>query len=464
MTMISCKATRLSRRVALSAGACLLMIEPAQAQSADAPALLQQVAEERARLEEQQRALDAQRLRLQVLEERLLGSMTGTGTQQVAGRPGPAATVAAADPQQAQSGSTTVPLPASPPAAAPSVAQVPPAADAPAQPVGEAPTDQRQVQVAVLADQGGVITSAGRLTLEPSFEYAHADRNRVLFRGVQIPAAILVGAFNIDESRQDILTAGYTFRLGVTNRLEVNARVPLVYRSDRSVFAPVANNNGVVGDLGARSIDRRGLGDVEFGARYQLTDGGAGLPYVIVGVQAVAPTGSNPFDVPRDMLGTALRGSTGAGFWGVTPTITAILPSDPAVLFGTFGYTYNFGKTVNAEIGQSLIERVEPLGEPSVSLGMAVSLNTRTSFSAGYAHTWSMGTRTRLRTRDIATNSFGNPTTTTTRDLQLGRFLFGVSYRVDRRTVINWNIEAGVTDDASDLRTTLRIPITLSVF
>ncbi|MBT2134460.1 hypothetical protein KK137_08960 [Croceibacterium sp. LX-88] len=52
----------------------------------------------------------------------------------------------------------------------------------------------------------------------------------------------------------------------------------------------------------------------------------------------------------------------------------------------------------------------------------------------------------------------GDPIETRTRDLQIGRFLFGVSYRLNERTMINWTVEMGVTDDASDLRTSLRIP------
>ena len=54
-----------------------------------------------------------------------------------------------------------------------------------------------------------------------------------------------------------------------------------------------------------------------------------------------------------------------------------------------------------------------------------------------------------------------DPVSNTTRDLQLGRFMFGVSYRTSPSTTINWNVELGATDDATDLRTTLRVPMTL---
>ncbi|WP_156681121.1 transporter [Sphingomonas profundi] len=438
------------------AGLLILTAALAAAAPSAAPApqeladLRDQIARERTRLDEQQRALDAQRTRLEELERTMVAKLgSGPETQSAAVTPG------------------GVPLPPSPPAPAPGSAEAGApsrARSAAIQPVGQAPTDQRQVQVAVLAEQGGVITRAGRLTLEGDLEYARADRNRVVFRGIEIPQSVLIGVFDINESRQDVLTMAGVARLGVTNRLEVNARVPYVYRSDRSVLAPVSDpampNAGQID----KPVSDGGLGDVDFGVRYQFTNGTGGRPYLIAGVQGIAPTGTNPFAVNRDALGNATEAATGAGFWGVSPSLTAILPTDPAVLFGTLGYTINFGRSINRTIGPAFIEYVKPGNEPAASLGIALSLNPRTSLSFGYAHTWAFGTRTRLRLSDAQTGELGELQRTKTRDLQLGRFLFGVSYRTSLKTTINWNVEVGATDDATDLRTTLRIPLSLNLF
>lgn len=415
--------------------------DPAALTAGDMASLRQQIATERAALEQQQRVIDGQRARLQALEDRLTGqSHPGEGATQVA----------ASQPAE-------VPLPPSPPAAV----------NAPAttvQTVGQAPTDQRQVQVAVLSEQGGIITKAGRLTLEGDLEYARADRNRVLFRGVAIPEAVLIGAFDINESRQDVVTVAGVARLGLTNRIELNARVPYVHRADNSALAPVVNNGGMSAVGTDQSVSNGNLGDIDFGVRYQLTDGHAGFPYLIAGVQAVAPSGTDPFKVPRDTLGNPLRAATGAGFWGVTPTLTAILPTDPAVLFGTLGYTFNFGRNINRQIGSAIVDRVTPGGEPAASVGIAISLNPRTSFSLGYAQTIALGTHTTLRTIDPQTSAISDPMRIRTRDLQLGRLLFGVSYRTSPSTTINWNVELGATDDATDVRTTLRIPLSFDLF
>ena len=420
---------------------------PIQAsQSDELSSLRRQIIEERTALDAQQRVLDAQRTRLQTLESSLIAKLGGPVVN----------TAVNAGSQVAVNPPGAVPLPPSPPPTAGT-------AGSRVETVGEAPSDQRQVQVAVLAEQGGIITRAGRLTVEGDFEYARADRNRVLFRGVAIPEAVLIGAFDINESRQDVLTAALVARFGVTNRLEINGRVPYVRRSDNSALAPVVNN-GSGADLGTdRSVANGNLGDVDFGLRYQFTDGRAGLPYLIVGVQAVAPTGTDPFGVPRDPLGNPLRAATGAGFWGITPNITAILPTDPAVLFGTLGYTFNFGRRIGRQIGPAIVDRVTPGGEPAASLGIAISLNPRTSISLGYAHTLALGTKTQLRTIDPQSGAVSDPMTIRTRDLQLGRLLFGVSYRTSPRTTINWNVEIGATDDATDLRTTLRIPLSFDI-
>jgi hypothetical protein len=50
---------------------------------------------------------------------------------------------------------------------------------------------------------------------------------------------------------------------------------------------------------------------------------------------------------------------------------------------------------------------------------------------------------------------------TTSHDLQIGRLPFGVTYRVSERASLNWSVELGATEDATDLRTVLRIPVVL---
>lgn len=59
----------------------------------------------------------------------------------------------------------------------------------------------------------------------------------------------------------------------------------------------------------------------------------------------------------------------------MSPSVTAILPSDPAVLFGTLGYTGNFARNVDTIIPPVIIERVDPGDSVSASVGIGVALN-----------------------------------------------------------------------------------------
>ncbi|RYD20744.1 MAG: transporter [Lysobacteraceae bacterium] len=315
--------------------------------------------------------------------------------------------------------------------------------------------------MAVLNSQGSIVTRKGQLTAEFQADYARADRNRAVFRGIELVEAVLVGVFDINESRQDVLTASTSLRYGVTDRFELGVRVPFVHRADNSVIAPIAGstNNDPAATID-NSVQGTGIGDVEITARYQVLDGHGGTPYLIANLQGVIPTGSDPFAIPRDSLGRARRAATGAGFYGISPSITAILPSDPVVLFGTLGYTFNLGKNVNTQIPPVIIDYVDPGDAVSGSAGIGISFNQRTTLNLGYAHTWVFGTKTRT-TLIVPSASGMNSAENTSRDLQIGRFLFGVTYRVTDKASVNWSVEVGATDDATDLRTALRIPLVL---
>lgn len=400
-------------------------------------------------IEEQRSRLDSQQAQIAELQRRLDGSPAQVAQTPVGPSPSPDGpplpAIAAA--QGAAPGADAVV----------SVQQAPPL-----ERVGQAPEDdERPIELAVLDSQGSVVTRRGQLTGELQVDYARADRNRAVFRGIELVEAVLVGVFDINESRQDVLSASAALRYGVTDRLELGVRLPYVYRADTSIIAPISGST--TNDMAATidsSVKGNGIGDLELTARYQLLDGGAGRPFLIGNLQAIAPTGSDPFAIPRDELGRARRAATGAGFWGIGPSVTAILPSDPVVLFGTLGYTFNLGKGVETEIPPVIITHVDPGDAISASAGIGISFNQRTTLNLGYAHSWAFGTTTRTRLME-PTEVWSGEREATSRDLQIGRLLFGVTYRVTDRASLNWSVEVGATEDATDLRTVLRLPLVL---
>lgn len=401
--------------------------------------------EAKARIEAQQRLLDAQEQRLRALEARL----GAVGAQAQGG----------GVPVNPATGANTPPAPAvaaaqgSAPTGEPGGVQ-----QAPLERVGQAaPGSDRPPEVAVLGSEGSVVTRKGQLTAEFGAEYARADRNQAIFRGIAVEQAVLIGVFNISESRQDILTLSGAARYGVTDKLELGVRLPFVHRSNNLVSIPVGQNNQSEMTTASQGT---GLGDIELSARYQFVGAHGGWPYLIGNLQVVVPTGTDPFNVPRDASGLEQKSATGAGFWGVSPSVTAILPSDPAVLFGTIGYTRNFGRGFSVPIGDVILDYVKPGDALSFSGGIGISLNQRTSINLGYAHSWAFGTRTITQRRVPSNNPDANgPFEAVSRDLQIGRFLFGMTYRVSDRASVNWSVEVGATADATGLRTVLRIPL-----
>ena len=402
----------------------------------------------RAQIAAQKQQLDSQEARLRALEAKLATPAPALASAAPAIGRAPGATQPPAALAQGSSAST----PGDPATIQQSTVQQ----------VGQRPADRdRPPEVAVLGSEGSVVTRRGQLTAEVQLDYARADRNRALFRGIEVVESVLIGAFNINESRQDVITGSLAARYGLTDNLELGVRVPVVHRADASVLVPV---QGSTNNDAAREVDSaaqgNGIGDIELSARYQLLSGRRGWPFIVGNVQLVVPTGSNPFSVPRSASGEELRAATGAGFWGVSPSVTAILPSDPAVLFGTIGYTHNFGRSVDTQIPPVRVSYVKPGDALSFSAGIGIALNERTSLNLGYAHTWAFGTRTTSGLIDPGPTDPG-PTTALARDLQLGRLLFGVTYRTTDRTSVNWSVELGATDDAPDVRSVLRLPLTL---
>ena len=402
----------------------------------DVAALRAELAQARAQIAEQSQKLTEQQGRLDLMEQRLSG--LAQTTQQIRNEAlaaaAPAATTA---PMGSASRATTV---------------------------GEPPKDSdRPPVVAVLDRQGSVVTRKGELVAELGIEYTRSDRNRTLFRGTGLVNTVLVGVFDINETRQDMITESVAARYGLTDRLEIGVEVPFVYRSDKQVTVPLQDpDQDGSGTLtrNRQTATAKAMGDIEVSARYQINKGGGGAPFLIAGIQGVIPTGRDPYEVPRNKLGLATQAATGAGFYTIAPSLTAILPSEPAVLFSTIGYSMNFAKKVNTLISGNQIDRVDPGDQITFAAGIGVSLNDRTSMNFGYSHAWVFGTKTTRRlVQANANDPFGKPFSVTDRSLQVGRMLFGISHRFTDKLQVDWTFEVGATEDAPDLHTSLRIPI-----
>ena len=141
---------------------------------------------------------------------------------------------------------------------------------------------------------------------------------------------------------RDTLTGAVSARLGITNRLEVDAKIPYVYRQDSTLNRPVGAGTADV----LNEVSGNGIGDVEAGIHYQLNRGRDGWPYMIGNLRMKSVTGKGPFDVAIDTAtGLQKELPTGSGFYALQPSITFLFPSDPVVFFSNMGYIYNMKRS-----------------------------------------------------------------------------------------------------------------------
>lgn len=410
-------------------------------QSRQLESLRQALAEQEKALAELQRALD----------DEWLGAARGRGLQQ-------------GEPVQAQS---TQP-PATEPAVA--VAQQTPSQPqgATEQPVGRAPEqDRRPPEVAQIFDQPGVLTPEGRFVLEPSLQLGYSGNDRVALVGYTVIPAIVIGLIDVRQVKTTTATAALTARYGLTNRFELEARVPYVHINvdtvSREIFTGSAQDK-------VFNASGHGIGDIEMTARYQINQGGPDRPFYVGWLRYKSRTGKDLFEVVTDCVtrcvanatgtGLPLELPTGSGFDSIQPGVTWLFPSDPVVFFGSFSYLYNFkrsnvSRTVLTGAPEGFPQTTtEFIGDIEVgdiigfNLGMGLALNEKAAISIGY------DTSIFGKTQQNGEDAPGAVR------VVLGTLLLGASYRFSERYTLNVALGVGVTRDTPDVTLTARVPIT----
>lgn len=471
---------------------------PAGAQSPD---LLEQLKIMRQQLEEQRARVDALERQLRdsgVAGPAQLDSLRGTGNPQQpatatallpspitapvsgqapAGAPTAAPVAGAAAAPAAASGASLDLLrglggaPAGAPAAAPLAdsgqqmdnGSAPPPSPQPinnnSNTVGRPPSaESRAPQVAPIFESPGVLTPRGKLLFEPSIQYGYSSSNRVALIGYTVIPALLIGLLDVREVKRNTTTAAVTFRYGLDNRLELEAKVPYVYRSDATVSREL-----FTGTATERAFNTSGkaIGDVELGLRYQLNDGGVEKPYYIAGLRLKSRTGRDPFEVVTDCqtrcVGENVTGTglpldlpTGSGFYSLQPSLTWLMPSDPAIFFGSVSYTHNFRRAdvYRTVLGgqKEYLGDVKPGDVFGFNFGMGLALNEKASFSIGYDH------------NSVGRTKQGGQVVPGSVRMQLGTLLLGYSYRLSPQRTLNVSVGAGLTRDTPDVTLMVRMP------
>ena len=418
---------------------------------AEVGAQKKQIADLRKLLSEQQQHIDWLR---QALQPPQLGALSARGAPPGAG----ALPAGLAAPQEATQSSPAA-------ASAPSTSD-PPGVE-PQERVGRAPDASRPPEVAQIFDQPGVLTPRGKFVMEPSLQIGYSASDRVALVGYTIIPAILIGLIDVRQVKTTSLSAALTGRYGLSDRLELELKVPYSYVNgdtiSREIFTGTAQDS-VFNTTG------RGIGDVEVTGRYQLNSGGIDRPYYVLWLRYKSRTGRDLFEVTTDCItrcvanatgtGLPLELPTGSGFEAVQPGITWLYASDPVVLFGSFSYLHNFtrddvSRTVLTGAPEGFPQTTtELLGEVKAgdiigfNIGMGLALNEKFAISMGYDQ--SLVGKTKQN---------GEDTPGAVR-VMLGTLVLGGSYRLSDRTTLNVALGVGVTRDTPDVSLSVRVPVT----
>lgn len=374
------------------------------------------MAQQEKALEEQKRALLQERLRFEKLQTRVVN---------VTGRPLPFTAAASTQQQQQPAASNAF------------------STETPSE-VGTARKDvakEKPPEIAAVISEGGVLTQKGKVVVTPALEYSRSSATSVSISGFSIVPAVNIGLFDVSQVNRDTVTPSIDLRYGITNRFEVEAKVPYVYRKDSTLGRQIG---GAATSDTLSSVSGTGIGDVEVAAHYQINKGQNNWPYLIGNMRFKSKTGTSPFDMPV-VNGLLTELPTGSGFYGIQPSLTAIYPLDPVVYYSNLGYLHSLSESYT-NYGD-----VQPGDAYSASFGMSLSLNDKSSVSLGYSHT--MVQKTYVNDAPLSNSDI----------LQVGAMDLGYSYNLSDRTNLNFTVSAGVTSDAPDVRLIFRVPMTFDL-
>lgn len=371
---------------------------------------------------------------------------------------------------------TPAPSPPSPQVEPPSAEAPPPEAPPTPPPAAhQAPKtegeEEREVTRVPLAavERGGVLLQPGKLQMDTSLAYTHTRNTRLILTGFSVIPLIILGTLESEKVTQDALTSTITLRYGLMKDLVVDVRIPTSFQAQSRVRL----SNERVG-LVNEDATQWGLGDIEAGVTYQPLYEKGWLPDLTVSLRLRAPTGRSQFDIFEKMAkqGPFLSVEDfvsrlnaeglplGSGFWGLTGSISGVKAFDPAVVFGTLGYTYNFPQEVTlieitglpAEGGillrpQAVKADLTPGGSLLFSLGFALTLTREMAVSFAFSDRETFSSKR-------------NGTKIADSRLNVGQFNAGFTLALSRRVTLDFSGGIGLTADAPDLTFTFSVPVT----
>lgn len=329
--------------------------------------------------------------------------------------------------------------------------ETPPAGGAAPERRAPAPTD---AVVEIAQEQQGRF--GNRFGFDLGIGYSHFDNARISLNGFLALDAIFLGTISIDQINSDVFTLDPTVRYGVSDRLFVDANLPLLYRATnfRSGGA-----GGSASALVEKTVRDAGPGDASLGASYRLFAETAGRPDVVVSARVKFPTGRHPFgvefvevegsegnlQVPRSL-------ATGTGVYGGSLGVAVLKTLDPMVVFGNFTYFHNFARDfADIDENEGDVPGRVAIGDAwQFGAGLAFALNDKSSIAMSYSQR--IVNRTRLTPEELSERVVAGS------QANVGIVNLGATFSLGPRLALVTNVGIGLTDDSPDMSFNIRLP------
>lgn len=273
-----------------------------------------------------------------------------------------------------------------------------------------------------LIQKGGLLLPKNTLQLEPSFTYAHISVNKIAIQGFAILPILVLGEISADKVKRDIFISAASLRYGLLDNLQWNIKVPYKFQYER-----ISNT---ASQESTRS--NSGIGDIETGLFYQFLYEQGPRPGLIGGITVKSNTGQSPY-------GRAI--GIGTGHWAVKPSLVWVKSTDPAILFGSVGATWNVERDISG------FGSVDPGDSFEYSLGLAFALNYQTALNFQIEHL--ITDKTRISNNPVPA-SFVNAMS----------FKTGLTYSFNKNLSLDVVTSYGLSEDAPDFVLELRLPYT----
>ncbi|MBZ0167288.1 MAG: transporter, partial [Candidatus Omnitrophica bacterium] len=271
-----------------------------------------------------------------------------------------------------------------------------------------------------LQSKGSILLPKGTVQVEPSFTWAHFSSNRINIQGFSILPVLVIGNINVQETRRDIFISSLALKYGLLNNLQAEISVPFRGQKNRDTESEITETTD----------STFGLGDVSVGLSRQIAWESGIVPDLIAAVTFKTKTGDNAYEEPIGL---------GTGHYSIRGSLIAAKSSDPAVVFGSLSYTYNFKENYPG------VGDVEPGSTIGYSLGMAIALSYQTAINFSFDH--SVTEKFQINDR-LTEGSY----------LNSANVKIGANWAINERSSVDFSVAFGVTDDAPDVTAEIRFP------